>query len=217
MVIWHTLWYPSIVRQLVLVCRACSLSAVFYDRITYRKTVLCRCQSPESLYRQYRPRWDILHIHSACLSSMAPLCPYYRSGIIKSYSCVGWFPYKRNRWSEKKKLLLFECLFRSSAANGALFLFANHRPNRSANIEISQPISCVSLAVWIFPPAFAWWQVMGTHWEGRRDSTFVFISQWCVTSLSHPADCLLGLHEHTWTVTIPPGPTQYFHCPPVAL
>lgn len=33
--------------------------------------------------------------------------------------------------------------------------------------------------------------------QTRQSSMFVFLGQWCVTSLSHPADCLLGLHAHT--------------------
>lgn len=57
----------------------------------------------------------------------------------------------------------------------------------------------------------------GEGGQARESSMFAFLRQWCMTSLSHPADCLLGLHAHTWTEMIPPCHTEYFHCPPVAL
>lgn len=42
-----------------------------------------------------------------------------------------------------------------------------------------------------------------TSEQRRESSMFVFLHQWCMTSLSHPADCLLGLHAHAWTEMVP--------------
>lgn len=39
---------------------------------------------------------------------------------------------------------------------------------------------------------------------------FVFLGQWCMTLLSHPADCLLGLHAYTWTTMIPSATQSTF-------
>ncbi len=49
-----------------------------------------------------------------------------------------------------------------------------------------------------------------TGGQTRQNSVFVFLRQWCMTSLSHPADCLLGLHAHTWTVMILPAARSTF-------
>lgn len=62
-------------------------------------------------------------------------------------------------------------------------------------------------------PVFARQQVMWKrgegepkekHWRQTRQSCMlVFISQWCTTPLSHPADCLLGVHAQPWWACLP--------------
>lgn len=49
-----------------------------------------------------------------------------------------------------------------------------------------------------------------TGGQTRQSSMFVFLHQWCMTSLSHPADCLPGLHAHTSTVMILPATRSTF-------
>lgn len=46
--------------------------------------------------------------------------------------------------------------------------------------------------------------------QTRERSVFVFGFQWCVTSLSHPADCLPSSYAHTWAGMILPATRSTF-------
>lgn len=60
------------------------------------------------------------------------------------------------------------------------------------------------LSQYFQPPKFTQQQSKGERWRRRAQgemesqrSVFVFLGRWCVTSLSHSADCLPGLHAST--------------------